>query len=73
MIPSIFSNDRNYCFAGHIVAAQFGMPANDIMSFWQAAYVRSGKKVKADKMTGQQFGKSQRTVAWLQEGWQALA
>lgn len=50
-----------------------GTPANDIMSFWQAAYVRSGKKVEADKMTGQQFGKSQRTVARLREGWQMLA
>ena len=44
--------------------------SQDIPAFWQAAYVKTGKKVAADKMTGQQFGKSPRTVARLRENWQ---
>ena len=42
----------------------------DMPKFWQVAYAETGRKTEADKLTGQQFGKSQRTIARLREGWQ---
>lgn len=47
-----------------------GTPQDDISAYWQAAFARTKQKGQADKMTGKQFGKSQRTVARLREGWQ---
>lgn len=42
----------------------------DMPKFWQMTYAETGKKTEADKLTGQHFGKSQRTIARLREGWQ---
>lgn len=43
---------------------------DNIAAVWQAIYNETGKKTEADKLTGQHFGKSQRTIARLREGWQ---
>lgn len=47
-----------------------GTLQDDISAYWQAAFARTKRKGQADKMTGEQFGKSTRTVARLREGWQ---
>ena len=66
--PVITDDDTEALLSG--VDMTNGTQQDDISAYWQAAYVKAGKKTEADKLTGQQFGKSQRTIARLREGWQ---
>lgn len=67
--PVVITEDDTEALLADVDMAD-GTPQDDIPAYWQAAFARTGQKGQADKMTGQQFGKSQRTVARLRESWQ---